>query len=98
VRLYSPLTLFALLFQTKYFCEDAGASSGVFGQNKNGKYFTIIIGKTGLKEDESTGLAFSRGAKNMYVSYQEGGIIYDCTRDDGRPFNGRTLTIKYNAP
>lgn len=56
-----------------------------------------MIGRTDLKEDETTGLAFGRNAMHMYVSYQEGGWIYDCTRDDGRPFDGSTLDIKYHA-
>jgi hypothetical protein len=106
-----------------------GATSGVFGRNAQGKYFTIMTGRTDLREDETTGLAFSPDAKHMYVSYQgeffdtfprslvctvgatcnnyhtvssvrrysEGGWIYDCTRDDKRPFNGATLGIKYHA-
>jgi hypothetical protein len=56
-----------------------------------------MIGRTDKKGDETTGLAFGRNYKNMYVSYQEGGFIYDCTRDDGHPFNGELLDIKYHA-
>jgi hypothetical protein len=47
-----------------------GATSGVFGRNAQGKYFTIMTGRTDLKKDETTGLAFSPDAKHMYVSYQ----------------------------
>ena len=32
-----------------------------------------------------------------YISFQHVGIIYDVTRDDGRPFNGKLLDIKYHA-
>jgi len=95
--LYVTLKQIILSSITKYFCEDGGASSGVFGRNKSGKYFTIMVGRTDLQDDETTGLAFGRGAKNMYVTYQEGGMVYDCTRDDGRPLDGNTLDIKYHA-
>jgi len=32
----------------------------------------------------------------MYVSFQTPGIIFDITRDDGQPFDGGVLDIKYH--
>ena len=80
-----------------YFCEDGGIKPGVFGRNSNGQYFTIMEGNTGAEGEEATGLAFGGNGMHMYVSYQEAGYIYDCTRDDSRPFNGAVLDIKYHA-
>jgi hypothetical protein len=80
-----------------YFAEDGGASSGVFGRNMHGNYFTVLEGRTDDEEDEATGLAWSPDAMHMYVTYQEGGFVYDCTRDDNMPFHGATLDIKYHA-
>jgi secreted PhoX family phosphatase len=82
-----------------YFCEDGGAganSPGVFGRTANGKYFSILRGRF-LNKDETTGLAFSPDGRDMYVAYQKVGIIYDVWREDGRPFSGATLDIKYHA-
>lgn len=80
-----------------YFAEDGGASSGVFGRNMHGNYFTVLEGRTDDEEDEATGLAWSPDALHMYVTYQQGGFVYDCTRDDNMPFHGATLDIKYHA-
>ena len=82
-----------------YFCEDGGKgdnSPGVFGRTTNGKYFDIFRG-TFPNVDETTGLAFSPNGRHMYVSYQHVGIIYDIWRDDGLPFSGAMLDIKYHA-
>lgn len=40
-----------------YFCEDGGATSGVFGRNMYGGYYTILEGRTDNEDDETTGLA-----------------------------------------
>jgi uncharacterized protein len=82
-----------------YFCEDGGKganSPGVFGRSVNGKYFDVFRG-TFPNVDETTGLAFSPNGRHMYVSYQHVGIIYDVWRDDGLPFSGAMLDIKYHA-
>ena len=59
-----------------------------------GRFFTIMDG--GNYKTESTGLAFSPDKKHMYVSFQSYGI-FEITRDDGRPFDGQSLDIKYHA-
>ena len=58
------------------------------------RFFTIMDG--GSYKTESTGLSFSPAKLHMYVSFQSYGI-FEITRDDGRPFDGATLDIKYHA-
>lgn len=72
VRFRESVVLFNLLRQnvTHFYPCCILADAGVFGRNSDGKYFTIIVGRTDNKHDETTGLAFGRNYKNMYVSYQ----------------------------
>jgi len=78
-----------------YFCEDGGDDCGVHGRNMNGDFFTIIDGPS--YDTETTGLAFSPDKKHMYVSFQSNpGHIFDISREDGYPFDGATLDIKYH--
>jgi len=81
-----------------YFCEDSEkVAAGVHGRNSAGKFFTILEGPD--YETETTGLAFSPDNMHMYVSFQKNpGHIFDIVREDGHPFNGKTLDIKYHAP
>lgn len=32
----------------------------------------------------------------MYIAYQETGILYDVTREDGLAFDAKSLDIKYH--
>ena len=78
-----------------YFCEDGGSSCGVHGRDKSGQFFTIL--ESIDYNTETTGLAFSPDKKHMYVSFQHNpGHIFDITREDGLPFDGATLDIKYH--
>eukprot|EP00594_Rhizosolenia_setigera_P003655 CAMPEP_0178951314 /NCGR_PEP_ID=MMETSP0789-20121207/7153_1 /TAXON_ID=3005 /ORGANISM="Rhizosolenia setigera, Strain CCMP 1694" /LENGTH=460 /DNA_ID=CAMNT_0020632165 /DNA_START=553 /DNA_END=1935 /DNA_ORIENTATION=+ len=80
-----------------YFCEDSGQKrqSGIHGRDSTGKFFSIIEGY-GYRS-ESTGLAFSPNKKFMYVAYQKNpGTILALWREDGQPFDGQTLDIKYH--
>jgi hypothetical protein len=61
-----------------YFCDDGGESSVILGHSAGGN-FTVLVGHTDLADDETTGLTFGRDAKHMYVCYQGGGWIYNCT-------------------
>lgn len=81
-----------------YFCEDGErVAAGVHGRNSAGKFFTILEGPE--YDTESTGLAFSPDNMHMYISFQKNpGHIFDIYREDGYPFNGRTLDIKYHSP
>eukprot|EP00980_Cylindrotheca_fusiformis_P014210 scaffold3741_cov127-Cylindrotheca_fusiformis.AAC.2 len=79
-----------------YFCEDGGENNGVHARDANGWYFTIL--EAGLEDlsSETSGLAFSPDGKHMYVAYQHQGTVFDIWREDGRPFYGKTLSVKYH--
>jgi hypothetical protein len=77
-----------------YFCEEGGRENGVHARDENGWFYTIL--ESNELNDETSGLAFSPDGKHMYVSYQHNGIIFDVWREDGLPFYGRTLDIKYH--
>lgn len=78
-----------------YFCEDGGSDCGVHGRDNAGNFFTILNSAT--YTSESTGLAFSPDKKHMYVSFQSPGHIFDIWREDGQPFTGGVLDIKYHT-
>lgn len=78
-----------------YFCEDGGSDCGVHASDATGQYFTILDG-IGYNT-ETTGLAFSPDAKYMLVSFQHNpGVIWQIWREDGLPFTGQRLDIKYH--
>jgi hypothetical protein len=76
-----------------YFTEEGGRYPGVHGRNNEGRFFTILEGDY---NDESTGLSFSPNGKFMYVAFQERGLLFEISREDGLPFNGRSLNVKYH--
>lgn len=77
-----------------YFCEEGGEKNGVHARDINGWYFTVL--ESGNWDGETSGLAFSPDGKHMYFSYQHQGVIFDVWREDGRPFYGNTLSVKYH--
>uniref|UniRef100_A0A7S1YNU4 SMP-30/Gluconolactonase/LRE-like region domain-containing protein n=1 Tax=Grammatophora oceanica TaxID=210454 RepID=A0A7S1YNU4_9STRA len=77
-----------------YFCEDGGNDAGVHGRDSSGNFYSILDGPG--HNGETTGLDLSPDRRRMYVSYQDERIIYEITRDDGLPFNGIKLDIKYH--
>jgi hypothetical protein len=77
-----------------YFCEEGGRMNGVHARDANGWYFTIL--ESDNWGGETSGLAFSPDGKHMYFSYQHQGIVFDVWREDGRPFHGKTLSVKYH--
>lgn len=77
-----------------YFCEEGGRENGIHARDTNGWFFTIL--ESAELNDETTGLDFSPDGKHMYVAFQENGLIFDITREDGLPFHGRTLDVKYH--
>ena len=79
-----------------YFTEDGGEYAGIHARNREGSFFTILEGPGYLK-DETTGLAFSPDGFFMYISYQRNGTLFAISRDDGLPFQAKTLGIKYHA-
>merc|ERR1712110_823015 len=78
-----------------YFCEDGGSACDIHGRDNDGNYFTIVEG-TGYST-ETTGLAFSPDSKFMFVSFQDPGVIWQFWRDDGLPFTGPIVDIKYHG-
>jgi hypothetical protein len=79
-----------------YFCEDVKEVAGVHARDAKGRYFTILQGKRGVIDGETSGLAFSPGNKYMYVSFQKEGKVFEIRRRDGKPFDGQRLDIKYH--
>lgn len=57
----------------------------------------ITILESQIYKDETTGLAFSPDGRHLYFAFQELGILYDITREDGLPFNGRTMNTRYHT-
>lgn len=78
-----------------YFCEDGGSDCGVHGRDRTGQFFSILDGPG--YNTETTGLAFTEDHKIMFVSFQGEGVIWQFWREDGYPFNGPKLDIKYHA-
>jgi len=81
-----------------YFCEDGGRHPGLHVMNSSGQMYTILHAekKEFPNDDETTGVATSPDARHLYVSFQHVGIIYDVTRDDGRPFTDPVLSVEYH--
>jgi len=86
-----------------YFCEDgikggeSGRSgSGVHARDATGQGYTILQDESEKIKGETTGLAFSPDRKLMIVAYQHEGRIYKIWREDGRPFGGQMLDIRYH--
>lgn len=78
-----------------YFTEDGGRYAGIHARDTQGRFFTIL--ESPEYADETTGLAFSPNGKHMYIAYQDNGILFEITREDGLPFYARSLNIKYHA-
>jgi len=80
-----------------YFCEDGGSASDIHGRNTlNQQYYTIVTGDG--YSSETSGLAFSPDGKYMFMSFQfSPGVIWMFWREDGYPFNGEQVDIKYHS-
>lgn len=72
----------------------------IHGRNLvTGKYFTLVQGghKGGIGNiAESTGLAFTRNNKRLYVSFQSE-CVYEFYRLDGKPFDAVVADTKYHT-
>lgn len=66
----------------------------IFRRDHYGRFFTIL--ESPVWADETSGLSFSPDGKHLYVAYQENGILYDVTREDGLAFNAKFLDVKYH--
>lgn len=78
-----------------FFTEDGGDRAGVHARNDLGSYLTVL--ESSEYENETTGLSFSPDGKAMYVAYQVDGLLFEIRREDGLPFQGRSLNVAYHA-
>jgi hypothetical protein len=79
-----------------YFSEES-TSAGIHGRNSKGQFFTIVEG-VGWPESSVTGLAFSPNGMHMYICFQDDGVVFEITREDGHPFHGASLEVHYHNP
>ena len=79
-----------LLFST----EEGGVDAGVHARDSEGRFYTIL--ESPVWKAETTGLAFSPDNVHMYVAYQANGLLFDVTRTDGLPFDGRSINAKFH--
>lgn len=75
-----------------YFSEDWGKVAGIHARDQYGNIETILEGPQ--YSPETTGIAFSPDGKRMYFTFQENGVMFELTRDDGFSFHGRTVNLK----
>lgn len=78
-----------------YMTEDGGNDAGVHGRDREGNFYIVL--ESPLYDEETTGLAFSPDGRHLIVAYQKNGILLDVWREDGLPFSGRTVDIKYHS-
>jgi hypothetical protein len=74
--------------------EDGTGANGIHARQSN-RYYTISEATSDYANDETSGLALSPDKKHLYFVYQDSGILFDVTRDDGRPFDAETLPPTY---
>lgn len=82
-----PDQIFLATIQYMYFAEDGGRTPGVYVRDKNGMYFTIFQGIDGAYfDDETVGIALTPDRKRLYAGFQDAGVLFEFTRDDGMSF------------
>ena len=81
-----------------YFCEDGDNDCGLHGRDSTNQFFSLISDST--YKTETTGLAFSPDGMILLLSFQgeedDEGVIWKFWREDGYPFNGAFVDIKYH--
>lgn len=75
-----------------YFSEDYGEVSGIHARDESGEFYTILEGPE--YSPETAGIAFSPDGKHMYFAFQDDGVLFDVSRDDGHSFHGQTVNLK----
>ena len=79
-----------------YFTADEVSKCGVHACQQDRTYLTIFESNETYYSSKTTGLAFSPDKKHMYVlAYQSQGHVWEVTQDDGLPFGGTSVDIKY---
>ena len=79
-------------------CDTSFLTFGFFvfrSRDELGRFFTIL--ESPVLTDETTGLSISPDKKHMYVAYQDNGLLFDITRQDGLTFDAQTLDVKYHS-
>ena len=79
--------------RTKY-TKDGGTTPGVYVRDTSGKYHTIFeaieggiySGDEDNSADETVGIALSPDRRKLYAGFQDAGVLFELTRDDGYPF------------
>ncbi len=70
-----------------YFTEDGGSNPGLYARDELGKFFTIFQGLEGAYDDDETvGLALTPDRKRLYAGFQDAGVLFEFTREDGMSF------------
>lgn len=91
-----------------YLTEDGGSSVGVYSLDAAGQRYAIFEAYDDVYQgDETTGLAFSPDGKKMYACFQDCGCeesdevdcgcLLEFSRNDGRSFDGSTLSLKFHS-
>lgn len=78
------------------FSSSSISSSGSSDEEQEERYFTIAEGGPN-NSNEATGLAFCDNGRRMMFAFQDEGILFEVSRDDGKPFYGSTLDIHYHG-
>jgi hypothetical protein len=72
-----------------YFTEEGNTAPGAHARDGEGTYYTLFRAIPGgrFSGDETVGIAFSPDRKRFYCGYQEEGVLFEITREDGQMFN-----------
>lgn len=80
-----------------YFLEDGGGGpAGVFAWDKTGKRFFTIAEGGADKSNETTGLAFCDRGRRMIFAFQDEGVVFELSREDGQSFHGSHVDVHYH--
>ena len=94
MRKYQKFRIMLLVVESFYLISQNKMHLPFFSRDEFGRFFTILESPYLL--DETTGLSFSPDGKHLYVAYQENGLLYDVTREDGLAFDAKSLDVKYH--
>ena len=75
-------------YRHMFFTEDGGSTPGVYARlGSTGTYYTVFQGLSSEYDgDETSGIALSPDGTRLYAAFQEAGLLFEFTRDDGLPF------------
>lgn len=76
------------------FTEDGSNSAGIHARRGN-RFYTML--ESTFFSNETTGIALSPDKKHLYFAYQDSGVLFDLTRNDGRAFDAETLPPEFSS-